>query len=585
MKPRLGPPPDGESDRGVVVILVTLLLFALVAVTAIVIDLGALRSSAQANQNIADFAALTAGRTLMTEPATACQAAVGSVNANAKLSPAINAVTFCAPMGTTTCTGGAAAQVTPSATVGKYTVSMHYPVPDTEIPDARIVGGVRLNDGPACQRFRVLITSRQQTLFAGILRSGDLSATRSATARPSRAVSIKPPAMWMLDPTGCTALSVTGGSRVTAGSSTVAGVITIDSDGSGCASNQVTVSSSGAGSLLQAVSTSSEAGEIDLFALPPAATACTGTACSPADVDAGRLVPQPVSTVNRATRAIVDDVYNCHAVDPYSPFHGINLVSSCDPSTTSPYIDQLKSAVGTSGVPVVSFGGGPGYQQWSPTHSCNAPAGDTLVTGNWWINCPSGLSVGNLSTVQFANGNVVIDNGIKMTGGALSFNQVPNAGNLSNECLIDVCIGRAVAGASFVYLRSGDIAITGGVLTASHTMIYSKSGYVQVNSSPPIWLAPTQGPFNYLALWSDMPATSNNVGKFAMAGGAGVQLSGVFFTPEAAPFTLSGGGTWGQQQAQFVSYRLHVSGGGDITLSPDPQNAVNAPSVAPTLIR
>jgi hypothetical protein len=108
---------------------------------------------------------------------------------------------------------------------------------------------------------------------------------------------------------------------------------------------------------------------------------------------------------------------------------------------------------------------------------------------------------------------------------------------------------------------------------------------VQVNSSPPVWLAPTEGPFNYLALWSDMPATSNNTGKFAMAGGAGVQLTGVFFTPEAAPFKLTGGGFWGQQHAQFVAYQLAVSGGGNLTLAPDPQNAVNAPTAAASLIR
>jgi hypothetical protein len=64
-----------------------------------------------------------------------------------------------------------------------------------------------------------------------------------------------------------------------------------------------------------------------------------------------------------------------------------------------------------------------------------------------------------------------------------------------------------------------------------------------------------------------------------------VQLSGVFFTPEAAPFSLTGGGTWGQQNAQFVSYQVQVSGGGVLTMAPDPQKSVKVPTLAGALIR
>jgi hypothetical protein len=136
-----------------------------------------------------------------------------------------------------------------------------------------------------------------------------------------------------------------------------------------------------------------------------------------------------------------------------------------------------------------------------------------------------------------------------------------------------------------VYLRSGDINVTGGVLTINHAFVYSASGYVKVNSSPPTWIAPYEGPFSYLALWCDMPSTSNSTSKFSMAGGTGVQLAGIFFTPEAAPFTLSGGGTWGQQNAQFVSYQLQVTGGGTLTMAPDPTKSVKVPTLAGALIR
>ncbi|MET1001692.1 MAG: hypothetical protein ABWZ15_07770, partial [Acidimicrobiia bacterium] len=201
----------------------------------------------------------------------------------------------------------------------------------------------------------------------------------------------------------------------------------------------------------------------------------------------------------------------------------------------------------------------------------------------------NGLSIGNGTSVEFKNGNVVFDSGFTMTGGSLSFNTNNTTTQLPAACVPPAvttpCTGVASAGAGFVYLRDGDINITGGQLNVNRAFVYAATGYVKVNSSPPIWNAPTEGPFGYLALWCDMPATSNNTSKFSMAGGTGVQLSGVFFTPEAAPFTLSGGGTWGQQNAQFVSFQVQVSGGGSLTMAPDPQKSVKVPTLAGALIR
>ena len=59
----------------------------------------------------------------------------------------------------------------------------------------------------------------------------------------------------------------------------------------------------------------------------------------------------------------------------------------------------------------------------------------------------------------------------------------------------------------------------------------------------------------------------------------------MFFTPEAAPFSLSGSGDWGQQNAQFISYRFAVSGGGTLTMAPDPNEFVQPPARTGTLIR
>ena len=70
----------------------------------------------------------------------------------------------------------------------------------------------------------------------------------------------------------------------------------------------------------------------------------------------------------------------------------------------------------------------------------------------------------------------------------------------------------------------------------------------------------------------------------ARTGGSGANLTGVFFAPEAAPFKLAGGGNWGQQHAQFVAYQLTVTGGGILSIAPDP-TAVSVPWSRGYLIR
>ena len=569
-----------DAERGAVLVITTMLFTAFLGIVAIVIDLGALRANARVDQSVADFAALAAGSGLAdNNPTQACQDAVGYINTNANLPSVINKTTFCSTMGGSMCTGGAGL-ATPSTTVGRYTVSILYPVPASEIVDSHVTTGARVNDGLPCQRLRVTISSTQDTHFAAAIGRPSLSATRAATVRPWPVGIQKAPALWLLDPTGCTPLGVSGGSQVSVGTTAVPGIVSIDSNGTTCTGGQKTVTSSGAGTKVQAVPlTGTDHGRIQLYALPPNATVCSGFACDQADITGGRLVPQPQAVGVRATRSRVDDVFNCHST--YPSFHGIPIYSNCNPATTPPYIDNLKAAIGTSGAPA-------GYQQWTTGHSCNVASGTTSVSGNWWINCPN-FRVGNGTNVEFKNGNVVFDGNIVMTGGTLKFNTNNATANLPAGCVppavVTPCIGSASAAAAFVYLRAGDLDITGGVITVNHAMVYAKVGYVKINSSPPVWNAPTEGPFAYLALWCDMPSTSNSTNKFSMAGGAGVQLSGAFFTPEADPLGLAGGGTWGQQNAQFISYRLAVSGGGTLSLSPDPDKAVKTPTLAGSLIR
>jgi hypothetical protein len=274
---------------------------------------------------------------------------------------------------------------------------------------------------------------------------------------------------------------------------------------------------------------------------------------------------------SRATRGPVDHVYNCKS--GYPQYHGIDVVDCT--AGTPPYIDQLRTGIGAAGTPA-------GFQRWSDTYGCNNPSTPVGgLDGNWHVDC----ATFKLTTadVVFNGGNVVFDGLVTMTGGTLTFNAANPSAALPGSCLAAVvgCLDESAATGAWVYLRDGDLKLTGGVLVANRTMIYQDSGYFSVaGGSPPVWSAPTEGPFSGLAVWSEL---SSN--KFQINGGASMQLEGTFFTPEAAPFSISGGAPVVPQQAQFVSYRLNVSGGASLTLSPNLSNSVTLPADAPLLIR
>ncbi|MFM7068998.1 MAG: pilus assembly protein TadG-related protein [Actinomycetes bacterium] len=560
-----------HSERGAVAVLVGLMMFALLVMAALVLDIGYARVRVSGTQSAVDLAALAAGPQLGADkPTTACEDALKNLATNVSDLASVNSSTFCSGMGTTVCSG-AGGQAKPQTTAGGTTLQITYPALDSDIT-AKSATTPWVNDGTACRRMKISITSSATTTFGKIVGITSLPITRSATVLGRAVTTGDVPALWLLDPTGCTPLNVTGGSQLTAGKDApdaAPGLIAIDSDGSACSSNQTTISASGTGSFLKAVPQSgTDLGKISLFGLSATASTCAAPACSATDVSAGRVSPQPVSQSSRATRAPVDWKYNCKTT--YPNYRGI-AIEGCS-SGTPPYVDNLKAAIGTSGQPA-------GFQKWTSTYSCNAAS--ATVSGNWWIDCNT-LTIGNGTNLVFNGGNIVMDGSLKMTGGTFTVNTANPAASMSSPCLpttvVTPCTTSSSAKAAFIYQRAGDIDITGGVLNLQKTAVIQVNGYLLVNSSPPTWIAPTEGPFSGLSFWSE--ASSN---KYQMAGGAGVLLSGVFFTPNADPFSLSGGGTWGQQSAQFISFRLSVSGGGTATLVPD-LNLVGLRSTKPGLL-
>ncbi len=571
-----------RDESGAFIVLWAIMLAALAGTAAFAIDLGQLRAGATLDQSIADLAALAAGPALSANPPDylgACESALDYVLANAS-APALAGVdpaSVCTEAGNdvteTTCSGGSIAEAEPSVTAGPYTIAVHFPVPSAEIRDPRF--GAGLNDGLPCERMRVIVTKAEPAFFGAVGGYLGARATRSATVRAAPGASEAAPALWLLDPFGCTSLAASGGSSLLVGTSSVAGYVSIDSNGSACSSNQDTISASGSGTAIDAASSATASGTIALQALPAGATSCAPPACDPADVSGGRLTPQPESQAERATRVLVDNRYNCgtRTLD----YYGLELEEQC--TALPPYIDELRSTVGASGAPPG------GFQQWSASHSC-APSGSIVAAGNWWVDCPGGLTISSGTSVEFTNGNVVLDGGISMSGGTLAFNTAGNAA-LPASCespdaaTFPSCVGASSAAAAFVYLRCGGISTTGGELNFDHTLVYEASGALKLTGSslPPSWLAPTDGPFSGLALWSEQTAT------FTITGGAAISLDGIFFTPGASPLKLTGGGNWGQLNAQLITRQLQVSGGGMLDMVPDPHASISLPFTGGQLIR
>ncbi|MGH9034628.1 MAG: pilus assembly protein TadG-related protein [Acidimicrobiia bacterium] len=567
-------------------ILFGVLMTVLLGMAAMLVDFGLQRASTREAQSIADMAALGGGRNLSNGgPAAACRDAINYVNANARdLSPKITASGFCAQSGNdvaaTNCSiPGAATQAKPSATVGRYTVTVVYPVLAADITDTHY-SGAGVNDGTnACQRMGVTVSVRNPTTFGRIFGKSELETSRLAVVKAVNGGVKAVPALWLLDPFGCPALSVSGaGTSVTVGrtSPLVPGLITVDSNGSDCGGTQTTLDVP-SGTLTAVPTSGPTLGAISLFA--PGAASCSGSSCDPSDVGGAlaRVNPHPVQASERATRSPVDWQFNCKST--YPAYHTI-AIDGC-PNGTPAYIDNLASAVGNStGVaPNASF------LPWSPTYSCN-PSGSITVAGNWWVNCPSNFSIGTGTNVTFSGGNVVFDGNIKMTGGSLSLNTANLASALPSGCrpptvtTLSLCISSSSTNAAFLYMRNGEMNITGGALNLQHVVVYQKAGAVKdTGGAAPTWTPPAEGPFTGLSLWSEKSD------PFTINGGGGLQLAGVFFTPEASPFKVTGGGGVSQQSAQFISYRLDLSGGGSLYMAPDPTTAVPVPATSGVLIR
>jgi hypothetical protein len=553
-----------DAQRGAVLVLAVVLLTVLIGVAAVAVDLAGLRQDRRSHRAAADFAALAASGALVGDPADACQRAWSTVRSNlmedtgsASWSPG------CSTFTTAPCDPATPRQA--MATVGRYEVAITHPVPDGH-PLMTGTGGTTQAieatiDGTACERMAVRIRSNRTYFFGRIF---GINSGTTAVHAVGRASELPPQpgeavALLLLDPSRCNVLVASGNGIAIIDESLpqpdgerAPGNIHLDSDGTGCPNNAYTVDANGTNPRILALpsSTSGLPGRIALRALPAGATTCTNKACDPADVNANpaRLNPQPIPTQTRIGRRVVEHRYNCKSTYTFPNQTWWN--GTVPPCTTggSNHIDQLQARYQSSL---------PGDEVWMTySGSCN-PNSDQLLTGNWFIGC-SNLSVSRNFTI---------------TGSAVF------AGDVSVQSNGELAIGDGTA-PRVAYFRNGSFSKTGqATVVLPQVSVYLRNGGIGFAGQGGLtWSGPASGPLEGLALWSESHTHSHS-----LSGGAVNDVYGVFYAPNAGyasnnVFSLSGGGNQTQFRAQFITYRLEISGNGELIMQAPPIITLPQPS-------
>ncbi len=629
------------DERGAYAILFALLVTVLVAILAIVIDIGLLRTDRRIDKSATDFAAIAGvtrlGQSLQPDPHAACLLAIAYLRQNlAGASGDLTALcgSFPTPSqsGYSSCPSTAiSATGTLTGNGGSYTVGVTWPVYDTSplmAPDIRpsssaLTQAIVADDGTPFSRFGVSVSHTRASLFAGIFgqTSGGTSNHSVARVRIGAGSGGLAAPLVVLDPHACDALTAEGGGgvQIKPNSAGVPGLIAVNSDGTGgdCNGGATTMSSNALNGYNSSIwawdySPTSRAaifsyavtlGHADAY--NPAQVTCTSS-----NPPSGPLCPRPSALYGQIPRqAFIDNQYNCFAV-------GVGTCATAsDPKNG---IGQLRAYAEAAAATLAGGGIPAGISTIVSGSECTSP--QPSYSGAVYVDCAAsngGFTVGSKSSVVFNGGPVIFAGDVKVkAGGCLAFNVAPDS--VSTECTTPTLTAQSqdgpvvfIAGqinvsstdSSFIapqtFVMEGDCSFDGTTCTTTPANLgLQTSGTGSIlwsaplgpNLSSPVTCVPaldsTQAPssacFAKLALWNEYASTSST--PDTVSGQAALLLQGTFFTPNAQ-FVLSGGSLTNIQNAQFVTGRLDVHGGGMLTMIPNDTLTNPPPLISAGLIR
>lgn len=620
-----------HGEEGVFLILWAVLVVALFGMIAIVLDLSALRADRRQQRAAAD-AAVTAGAFAIASPtpgiAGACQLTWEYATRNLGVSSAgAPCTTF--PV----CTG------TPweaTATSGAYTITIRRPVLQTDpLMSADAVGpeiAVDFDsdiDGAACDRLGVRITSSRRPIFARALgfRGSNTPGAHSVARVQPGGPGDEPASLVLLERNDCRAARTEGVNTrlIVASANGAAGRIHADSRGDGSCPGGARVVEGVAGAagpsifaehLRDAGGTVVKEARIGIFAkLMGAATAHT-------------LWPGTVGEPN----PVGSPQFGRTAIDGRFLENVRDLETAATPVVTAATLPA--GFVNVTDPAPTGLGLG---------CSIDTPLPITTAMGSrLWFNCPGGLTVRDL-TITSVDAEIVVNGPVtinspgwvihdarkvwvrgKTTGNRrgldISGSFVVNNGNLGT-CTARFAADRTRIGTMFVkegdivgnnasvqwcqqflYLRGDAAPAATSALPAAVTPPpalppppgdYGSIGAINILGTSSVdWTAPNEldtrpdaadlmiHKYEDFALWTESHLSSR------LNGGGGMTLGGIFFLPNANPFTIAGNS--GQNinvDAQFWVRKLTVTGGSTLRMIPNPPNQVPIPTNLVVLIR
>lgn len=600
--------PAGED--GVYAILYGILLLSILGVAALVVDLGALRESRRDTRRAADAAAIYGARDLdvvsgVINPFQACTDAWGYLASN--LDVPVPASTGCStfPSSSSVCP---TVKSTATATSGDYTVTITWPVLDTDPlmtkPNVR-PGNVTqavdtsIDGSNACARIGVTVAQVNSPAFAGVFGTGDVTTTTSSVARSAS----KPggegvfAALNVLEQNDCDAVVTTGQGFIevqpTVDTSVtppkiLPGIVAIESAGkTNCGSNNpyvLDVAKNSSGSYVRADGTvvGDGKGTIEMWALQPSANP---TQAYQASIAGTLLKPTPTTMAERFGD---------------SP---VRLLYDASPS----YISQLKAAFGGSGVPTAyaasQYTGGfstlPGAAMPTFPANCKVGNGTSLLVpaGNWFVNCDTLTVQGNL---VFAGGNVVLKGNLDVSGcfgvnvplllpgcpviasgvlatpplkeGLFYLRGSTNLGSCTTPCLSKSSQGTIVLARTATYLAgNGQVSVTGG----GSGKLYWTNPLPDTSTCDSTC---QKQRFGKISLWTESTNDQN------LGGQSDLVIRGVMFMPKAK-FFFKGGTSINQTSAQYWAKKMDISGQSGLRMAPDPNSSVPRPELGTVLIR
>ena len=523
---------------------------------------------------------------------------------------------------------------------GRYTVEIQsgYVLPDPRFAGDAALGDTGVTEQGSCDNLAVILTERQEPSFAQVGGAGATNVRVRSVGRLNAAETLDfVAALQLLERHDCDVLTTGGANtRVIAQPwGSYPGTIQIDSDGTGsCPSPILNGQATSGGPSILACSVNSTNSDCN---------AGTGTRPSRIGVYA-RNFNKPatiISTPYPSTYGDTAAVASPRTGRKFTDLRYRTNVAALDGEVKAmiPTVNALPPGC-TSVNLVTSTCNGSNGLTWLVVSDCgalttffNAVLGRTSAQNIWFrcdLNVTTPLTLTAANSFIVVTGQLAVNSTFTITdprkvfiGGRSTGNKIgldlTGSGTLNiNTGGAAACSGRTDPGhpnrlvvghgslkvgsgftarmcQTFTYLASGYDKVP-TVNGTNPCLCNSYSGTIEVISGATVDLsAPNEitgrlptaaelaatNPFEDLGLWVEAGGGTNG-----LTGGAATKLRGVFFLPNADPFTLAGGGTLPiELSAQFVSTTLKVTGGATVNLVPNPEDSIPVSIYTTLLVR